>query len=76
MSFLQRFILSRRQHNAHLNHIACIENDYSSKSCEKLLELLAVEKDEDILVGITKILVSRGYSRKELQQIASPQQTQ
>lgn len=67
MSFLQRIMSLGQNQNTQLNHIACIENDYSAKSCEQLLALLKTQQDPDVIAGIKKLLVSRGYSRKELQ---------
>lgn len=74
MSFLQRVLSFGQGQNLQLNHIACIENDYSGKSCDQLLALLQQETDPDKIVGIKKLLVSRGYSKKELQQLCSTTQ--
>ena len=73
MSFLDRvFSLGQKDaDNTQLNHIACIENDYSGKSCDELLALLQNETDSDMIAGLKKLLVSRGYSKKELQQLCS-----
>lgn len=73
MSFLQRFILSNRQHNTHLNQIACVESDYASKSCEQLFHIIGTTQDQDLIHGLKKLLISRGYTRKEVQQVISPQ---
>lgn len=72
MSFLQRFILSNQQHNTHLNQVSCIENDYASKSCEQLFQILGSAQDPDLITGLKKLLLSRGYSRKEIQQVIQP----
>lgn len=69
MSFLQRFMQSNQQHNVHLNHVACIENDYSSKSCERLFQILSSTQDPELVTGLKNLLVSRGYSRKEIQDL-------
>lgn len=72
MSFWQKLFFADQQHNEHKNHVACIENDCACKTNEQLLTALAQAKDEDIIQGIKKVLVSRGYTRKELQQFDKP----
>lgn len=76
MSFLQRvFSFGQKDvDNMQSNHIACIENDYAGKSCDELLALLQKEQDQDTIVGLKKLLVSRGYSKKELQELCSMKQ--
>lgn len=76
MSFLQRvFSFGQKDvENTQLNHIACIENDYAGKSCDQLLALLHTEQDPDTIAGLKKLLISRGYSKKELQQLCSTTQ--
>ncbi|KAA8735505.1 hypothetical protein F4V57_01520 [Acinetobacter qingfengensis] len=73
MSILQRFILSNQQHNRHLNQVHCVENDYAGKSCEQLFQILLTTQDQDLISGLKRLLLSRGYTRKELQQILTPQ---
>lgn len=68
MSFWQK-LFSNPVQNQHKNHIACIENDCSCKSDQQLLEALTKTQDEDMIIGIKKVLVARGYSRKELNEI-------
>ncbi len=65
MSFWQKLFITEQQ-NEHKNQIACVENDCACKSNEQLLEALAKATDEEVIVGIKKVLASRGYSRKEL----------
>ena len=65
MSFWQK-LFSNEQENEHKNQIACVENDYSCKTNEQLLQALEKAIDEDVIIGIKKVLASRGYSRKEL----------
>ncbi|GAA5005987.1 hypothetical protein GCM10023206_11180 [Acinetobacter puyangensis] len=72
MSFLQRFILSNQQHNSQLNHITCIENDFAAKSCEQLFQILGTTQDPDLISGLKKLLLSRGYTRREIQQVIQP----
>lgn len=68
MSFWQKLFTAEQQ-NEHKNQIACVENDCACKSNEQLLEVLAKATDEDVIVGIKKVLASRGYSRKELNEL-------
>ena len=68
MSFWQK-LFSNKQHNEHKNQIACVKNDCSCKTNEQLITALTKATDEDVIVGIKKILASRGYSRKELNEI-------
>ncbi|OTG81866.1 hypothetical protein B9T31_15225 [Acinetobacter sp. ANC 4558] len=65
MSFWQK-LFSDEQQNEHKNQIACVENDCSCKSNEQLVEALLNATNEDVIIGIKKVLASRGYSRKEL----------
>ncbi|HEM8229516.1 TPA: hypothetical protein U2P87_003849, partial [Acinetobacter baumannii] len=46
-----------------------VENDCSCKTNEQLLSALAQATDEDVIKGIKKVLISRGYSRKELNEL-------
>lgn len=66
MSFWKNLLTPNQQENEHKNQIACIENDYSCKSNDQLLSALMKEADEEIISGIKNVLISRGYSRKEL----------
>ncbi len=68
MSFLQKLFASQTQSNAHKNHVAWIANHGICKTNEQLLQTLANSQDEDVIKGITQILISRGFSRKELTQ--------
>ncbi|RGD90619.1 hypothetical protein [Acinetobacter sp. SWAC57] len=68
MSFWQKLFSDEHQ-NEHKNQIACVENDCSCKTNEQLLEKLKVATDEDVIVGIKKVLASRGYSRRELNEL-------
>ncbi|APV35302.1 MULTISPECIES: hypothetical protein [Acinetobacter] len=69
MSFWHKLFSSDEINNEHKNQIACVENDCSCKTNEQLVAALAKATDEDIIKGIKKVLVSRGYSRKELNEI-------
>ncbi|AYY89484.1 hypothetical protein EGM95_12200 [Acinetobacter baumannii] len=69
MSFWQKLFLADQQHNEHKNQTACVENDCSCKTNEQLLSALAQATDEDVIKGIKKVLISRGYSRKELNEL-------
>jgi len=73
MSFWKKLLSVDQQENEHKNQIACIENDCSCKSNDQLLSALLEEKDEEIILGITNILISRGYSRKEINQLLPSQ---
>lgn len=68
MSFWQK-LFCKEQHNGHKNHIACVENDCSYKTNEQLIEQLIHATDEDVIIGTKKVLASRGYSRKELNEL-------
>ena len=68
MSFWQK-LFSNEQHNEHKNQISCVENDCSCKSNEQLIEALLKATDEDVIIGIKKVLASRGYSRKDLNEL-------
>ena len=70
MSFWQK-LFSNEQHNEHKNQIACVENDCSCKTNEQLVHALSTATDEDVIIGIKKVLVARGYSRKELNELNS-----
>ena len=69
MSFWQKLFSADEINNEPKNQIACVENDCSCKTNEQLVSALAKATDEDIIKGIKKVLVSRGYSRKELNEI-------
>jgi len=58
MSFWQK-LFSNEQENEHKNQIACVENDCSCKTNEQLLQALAKATDEDVIIGIKKVLASR-----------------
>lgn len=68
MSFWQKLFPSE-QHNEQKNLIACVENDCSCKTNEQLINALAKATDEEVIIGIKKVLASRGYSRKELNEL-------
>ncbi|WP_445116042.1 hypothetical protein [Acinetobacter sp. WZC-1] len=72
MSFWQKLFMADQQQNDHKNQVACVENDYSCKSNDQLLASLMKATDEDIIAGIKKVLMSRGYSRKELNELRHP----
>lgn len=75
MRIWQKLFSSNPQHNLHKNQIACVENDYSCKSNEQLILTLQTSCDEDVISGVKKVLLSRGYSRKDLTALISPQIT-
>ncbi|WP_017400597.1 hypothetical protein [Acinetobacter radioresistens] len=70
MSFWQKLFSADQQQNAHKNQVVCVENDCACKSNAQLMEALAKATNEDVIAGITRVLVSRGYSRKELSEIS------
>ncbi|WP_121973953.1 hypothetical protein [Acinetobacter stercoris] len=72
MSFWQKLFLANQQHNEHKNQIACVENDCSCKSNDQLVSALLKATDEDVIAGIKKVLMSRGYSKKELSELQHP----
>ncbi|MCG2572545.1 MULTISPECIES: hypothetical protein [Acinetobacter] len=72
MSFWQKFFGAHDQHNDHKNHVAWVENDCACKTNDQLLQTLALTQDEDVIKGIKRILLSRGFSRKELNQLTCP----
>ena len=69
MSFWQKLFIADQQQNEHKNQISCVENDYSCKSNEQLIQTLSKAVDEYVIIGIKKLLASRGYSRKELNEL-------
>lgn len=71
MSFWQK-LFSNPQHNEHKNQIACVENDCSCKTNDQLVVALQKATDEDVILGIKKVLMSRGYSRKDLEELVQP----
>ena len=72
MSFWQKVFVADEQQNEHKNQIACVENDCSCKSNDQLLAALSKATDEDVIIGIKKVLASRGFSKKELTQLQHP----
>ena len=68
MSFWQK-LFSNQQINEHKNQIVCVENDCSCKTNEQLIDILQKATDEDVILGVKKLLASRGYSRKELNEL-------
>ncbi|EZQ12460.1 MULTISPECIES: hypothetical protein [unclassified Acinetobacter] len=71
MSFWQKLFSSDSQQNEHKNQIACVENDCSCKTNDQLIEALQKASDEDVIRGIKKVLISRGYSKKDLTDLLS-----
>lgn len=71
MSFWQKFF-GAQHNNDHKNHVAWVENDCACKTNEQLLQTLALTQDEDVIKGIKRILLSRGFSRRELNQLSYP----
>ena len=69
MSFWQKLFSANQQQNEQKNQISCVENDCSCKSNEQLIQALAKATDEEVIIGIKKVLASRGYSRKELNEL-------
>lgn len=72
MSFWQKLFSTNPQQNEQKNQIACVENDCSCKTNEQLVIALQKATDEDVILGIKKVLLSRGYSRKDLSELVSP----
>ncbi|ENV32798.1 hypothetical protein L289_3557 [Acinetobacter gerneri DSM 14967 = CIP 107464 = MTCC 9824] len=72
MSFWQKLFMANQQHNEHKNQIACVENDCSCKSNDQLLKALLNAHDEDVIAGIKKVLMSRGFNKKELNDLLHP----
>ncbi|RLZ09418.1 hypothetical protein EAH57_05825 [Acinetobacter sp. 2JN-4] len=72
MSFWEKLFSAEQQYNEHKNQTACVENDCSRKSDEQLLNALVKATDEDVIKGIKKVLISRGYTRKELLEMINP----
>ena len=64
--------MANQQQNEQKNQIACVESDCSCKSDDQLLSALTIADDEDVIIGIKKVLMSRGYTRKELNLIQHP----
>jgi hypothetical protein len=72
MSFWQKLFVSNPEQNEHKNQIACVENDCSCKTNDQLILALQNATDEDTVQGIKKVLISRGYSRKDLTEFVNP----
>ncbi|NHB57355.1 hypothetical protein [Acinetobacter shaoyimingii] len=72
MSFWQKLLASNTEQNEHKNQIACVENDCSCKTNDQLIQALQQATDEDVIQGIKKVLISRGYSRKDLIELLNP----
>ncbi|MEB3753514.1 hypothetical protein [Acinetobacter sp. MD2(2019)] len=68
MRVWQKLFATHTERNAHKNHVAWIANHGICKTNQQLLQTLANTEDKDIIQGITQILLSRGFSRKELLQ--------
>lgn len=68
MSIWQKLFNSKHEQNSQKNNMACIENDCSCKSNEQLIQALKAAHDEYVVKGIKRVLMSRGFSRKELDQ--------
>lgn len=66
MSFWQNLLRSDQQKNELRNQVACVESDCACTSNEQLIASLLQEQDPEIRQGKTKVLMSRGYTRKEL----------
>lgn len=72
MSFWQKLFIANPQQNEHKNQTACVENDCSCKTNDQLILALLNATDEDVVLGIKKVLISRGYTRKELTEMRHP----
>ena len=72
MNFWQKIFCADQQYNENKNQTSCVENDCSCKSNEQLLDALSKASDEDVIKGLKKVLISRGYSRKELLEMIKP----
>ena len=72
MSFWQKLFLNTPQQNERKNQIACVEHDCSCKTNDQLIEALQKATDEDVIFGIKKVLMSRGYNRKDLLALIQP----
>ena len=72
MSFWQKLFVADLQQNEHKNQIACVENDCSCKTNDQLITALFKATDEDVIKGIKKVLLSRGFSKSELNQLQHP----
>ncbi|QIO08779.1 hypothetical protein [Acinetobacter lanii] len=75
MTFWQKLFSGDPQQNEHKNQIAWVENDCACKTNEQLIAALQKATDEDVILGIKKVLMSRGYSRKDLTALLQPKIT-
>ncbi|MBF7682712.1 hypothetical protein I2F27_05105 [Acinetobacter sp. B5B] len=66
MSIWQKLFLPKNIVNGGKNNIACVENDCACKSNEELLQALQATHDEGVAIGIKRVLMSRGFSKREL----------
>lgn len=63
-------LLNRNPHqNSNKNHMVYIENDCSCKTDEQLIQKLKTAHDDCVIKAVKRVLSSRGFSRKELQDI-------
>lgn len=69
MSIWQKLFSTREIQNFDKNHTACVTNDCLRKSNEQLIQTLKATRDACVLKGIKRVLMSRGYSKKELDSI-------
>lgn len=69
MSFWQKLFSQDDINNEHKNQIAYVENDCSCKTNDQLVLALSNATDPDTIKGIKRILFSRGYSKRELNEI-------
>lgn len=72
MSFWQKLLFTNVEQNEHKNQVACVENDCSCKTNDQLIIALQKATDEDVIHGIKNVLLSRGYTRKDLLELMNP----
>lgn len=75
MTFWQKIFSRDTQLNEQKNQVVCVSNDCACKSNEQLITALQNATDEEVILGIKKVLMSRGYSRKDLNAFLTPKIT-
>lgn len=66
MRIWQKLFGTPTGHNSYKNHIASVENDCLCKTNEQLIHALKAAHNEYVVKGIKRVLMSRGFTRKEL----------
>ena len=69
MRIWQKLFGTHTEHNSYKNHIASVENSCICKTNDQLLQALQSAHNQYVIKGIKRVLMSRGFTRKELEGI-------